>query len=206
MHQKLKIYLSISVIMITLLACSLSGIQQSASSAKQTSEALKTDVSGIVAQGGALLNTAQALETQHPGIIGTVKAISTQGAPILSTIQAAGTYSPGLVQTAQAVIQNEIPTGEPPSDIPILNRDQVKDYFGSSQYVFYISPSAYADVMQFYQTEMPNNGWQYIESESHEYANAAHLVYTKDNLTATIDISANPLNNTTVIVINLHTN
>ena len=68
------------------------------------------------------------------------KRVATQGAPLLSTIQAVATNNPGLVQTAQAIVQKEIPTGEPPADIPVMNRDQAYDYFGTSQYIFYISP------------------------------------------------------------------
>jgi hypothetical protein len=173
------------------------------SSAKQTAQGLQTDVSGIVSQGSGLLKTAQALETERPGVLGTVQAVATQGIPILSTIQAVATNNPGLVQTAQAVIHNEIPTGEPPSDIPVLNRNEAQGFIGYNQYIFYISPSSYQDMLQFYQTEMPNNGWQFQENESHEYANASQLVYTKDNRTATVNLSVNPLNNTTVVVINI---
>ena len=50
---------------------------------------------------------------------------------------------------------------------------------------------------------MPNNGWQYLESVSHEYTNAAQLDYYKDNRIATINLSINPLNNTCVVVISI---
>ncbi len=191
------------LLLVATLACSIAGIRQQVSSAEQTANALKTKVSGVINAGGALVDTAQALETQHPGILETVKALGTKGAPFLSTIQAVATYNPGLVQTAQSFIKGEIPTGEPPADIPIFNREQAQDYFGSSQYLFYTSPSAYNQVLDFYKTEMPNNGWQYLASESHEYAHAAQLNYSKDKRTATIDMSLNPLNNTTVVIINI---
>ncbi len=205
MRQKKIYYSAFLAIMAATLACSITGIQKKATTAKQTAAALETDVGGIVAAGGSIINTAEALGTQHPGIIETVKGVATQGAPLLSTIQAAATNNPGLVETAQAIVQKEIPTGEPPADIPVMNRDQSNSYFGTSQYIFYISPNPYPDVLQFYKTEMPSNGWQYLESDSHEYANAAQLKYQKDNRTATIDLSLNPLNNTTVVVININT-
>jgi hypothetical protein len=50
---------------------------------------------------------------------------------------------------------------------------------------------------------MPNNGWQLNQNASHDYSNAAQLVYEKDNRTATVNLSLNPLNNTTVVVINI---
>jgi hypothetical protein len=203
MKNKYYTYLFILVLMAAVLACSLTGAKQKATTVEETANALRTDVGGIVSEGGSIITTAEALATQHPGIVGTVKAVATQGAPLLSTIEAAATNNPSLVQTAQALIQNEIPTGEPPSDIPVMNRDQLHDFLGSSQYIFYTSPNAYADVLQFYQTEMPMNGWQLNQNKSHEFSNAAQLVYEKDNRTATVNLSLNPLNNTTVIVIDI---
>jgi hypothetical protein len=201
-HKKYT-YVFIMVLMTATLACSLTGIQRKATTVEQTASALQTDVGGVVSEGGSIIKTAEAIGTQHPGILATVQAVATEGAPILSTIQAVATDNPGLVQTAQAIIHQEIPTGEPPSDIPVMNRSKLNSFFGSSQYIFYTSPDPYADVLKFYQTEMPNNGWQLNENASHEFSNAAQLVYEKDNRTATINLSANPLNNTTVVVIDI---
>lgn len=205
MNHKSLIFMAILALMAATLACSISGIGQKATTAKHTANAIETDVGGVVAAGGSIINTAEAIGTQHPGIVETVKAVATQGAPLLSTIEGVATNNPGLVQTAQALIQKEIPTGEPPSDIPVMNRDQLNDFLGSSQYIFYTSPNKYADVLKFYQTEMPNNGWQLNQSKSHDFSNAAQLVYEKDNRTATINLSLNPLNNTTVVVIDVTT-
>jgi hypothetical protein len=185
------------------LACSISGISKQTRSVEQTAQAIKTDVGGIASAGGSLLSTAQAVQTQHPGVLETVKAFTTQGAPLISTIQAVATNNPGLVQTAQTIIEQEIPTGEAPIDIPIYNPDQAQNYFGSNQYIFYITPNEYAKILDFYKTQMLNNGWQYLESDSHEYANAAQLNYFKDNRIATINLSINPLNSTTVVVISI---
>jgi len=203
MNHKKPIYLIALILITTTLACSISGIGKQASSVEGTAQALKTQVGGIVTVGGSLLNTAQALYTQHPGVLETVKAFTTQGAPLLSTIQAVATDNPGLEQTAKAFVEQEIPTGEPPADIPIVNPELVENYYGSSQYIFYTSPLEYTQLLEFYKTEMPNNGWQYLESVSHEYANAAQLNYYKDNRIATINLSINPLNNTCVVVISI---
>jgi len=203
MDEKKSIYLVILILTMSTLACSLSGVRQRAQTALQTAIKIRTEVSGIVNAGNSLIETAQAIATEHPGVLETAKAIATQGAPLLSTIQAVATYNPGLVRTAQAVIEQEIPTGEPPIDIPIINRDEAYNYFGSSQYIFYTSPTSYAQVLDFYTAEMLNNGWQYLQNDSHEYANAAQLNYSKDSRTAIINLSLNPLNNTTVVVISI---
>jgi len=201
MNQKKPFYLIILMLITSALACSISGIRDQARSVDQTAQALRTEVGGVVAAGSSLIRTAQALETQHPGVLETAKAIPTQVAPVISTIQAVATSNPGLVQTAQSFIEQEIPTGEPPIDIPIYHREQAQNFFGSSQYIFYITPTEYTQILDFYMTEMPNNGWQYKEGDSHQFANAAQLIFVKDNQTATINLSANPLNNTTVVVI-----
>lgn len=203
MDGKKFIYIVILILMVSTLACSITGVRQQAQTAGQTAITLRTEVGGVVNAGSSLIKTAQAIATEYPGVLETAKAIATKGAPVISTIQAVATYSPGLVQTAQAVIEQEIPTGEPPTDVPIINRDQVQNYFGSNQYIFYTSPTQYLQVLEFYKTEMPNNGWQYLQNDSNEYANAAQLNYFKDTRTATINLSLNPLNNTTVVVINL---
>jgi len=197
------IYLVILTIMASTLACSISSVRQQAQTAVQTAITLRTEVGGIINAGSSFIETAQAIATEHPGVLETAKAITTQGASVISTIQAAATYNPGLVQTAQAFIGQEIPTGEPPSDIPMINQDQVHNYFGSSQYIFYTSPTQYSQVLEFYKTEMPINGWKFLPNDSHEYANAAQLNYFKDTRTATINLSLNPLNNTSVVVIDI---
>jgi hypothetical protein len=149
------------------------------------------------------METAQGLETQHPGVLATVKSLGTQAAPVLDALQAVATDQPDLIQTARAAIQGEIPSGEPPTDIPLLEHQQMQDFFGSSQYIFYVSSSTFGYVMDFYLTSMPANGWEYLEDESHQYPNAAQLVYEKDTRRATVNLSVNPLSNTTSIIINI---
>jgi len=205
MDEKKSIYLVIILLIASTLACSISGVRQQAQSAVQTAITLRTEVGGVVNAGSSLIKTAQAIATEHPGVLETAKAITTQGASVISTIQAVATYNPGLVQTAQAFIGQEIPTGEPPSDIPIMPQDQIYNFFGSSQYIFYTCPTQYSLVLVFYTTEMLDNGWQFLQNDSHEYANAAQLNYFKDTRTTTVNLSLNPLNNTTVVVINILT-
>jgi hypothetical protein len=203
MVRKKPIYLVVLLLIMGSLACSLSSTRQQVQTAAQTASSVKTQVSGLVNAGSSLINTAQALATEHPSILETVQTIATQGVPVISTIQAVATNNPGLVQTAQAIIAEELPTGEPPADVPILAQDQVYNYFGSSQYIFYTSPTQYPQMLAFYQSQMPISGWVLDQTESQEYANATKLVYTKDIRTATINLSLNPLNNTSVIVISI---
>jgi hypothetical protein len=187
------------------LACSLSGMYKQAQSIHNTAQSVRTQVGGIVTAGSSLITTAQALETQHSDMLQTAKAISTQVSPLISTIQAVASHHPGLVQTAQALIKQELPSGEPPSDIPIYDLQSADAFFGSSQYIFYIVSAEYDQVLEFYTTQMPVYGWEYQESDSHEFANASRLVFTKANRVTTLEMSINPLNHTTVIVISINT-
>ena len=205
MGRSKQVFCMIIVLIFGTLSCSLSGIRQQARSVEQTGSALRTEVGDIVSLGGSLLKTAQALETKYPGVLETAKALATKGAPYISTIQAVSTYHPDLVQTAQGMINKEIPTGEPPADIPIIDQDQVMNFFGSSQYIFYSTLIRYEEVHDFYKTQMPNFGWQFLQSDSNEYANAAQLNYYKDTRTVTINMSLNPLNKTSVVIINILT-
>jgi hypothetical protein len=201
--KRKEFFLVVLLLILSSLACSLSTTRQQVQSAAETASSLKTQVGGVVNAGSSLMNTAQALTTERPGILETAQNMATQGAPLLSTIQAVATNSPGLVGTAQSFLVEQLPSGEPPTDIPILAQDQVYNYFGSSQYIFYTTPTQYAEVLGFYQSQMENNDWELDQTESHEYANAAELVYLKGSRTATINLSLNPLNNTSVIAISL---
>ena len=203
MARKNLLFLIPFIFIFSTLACSLSGVRRQVQSVEQTAGALRTEVGGVVSAGESILSTARAIETQHPGILETAKALVTRGAPVISTAQAVATDNPGLIQTAQALINQNLPSGEPPSDIPIIDRENTSSFFGSSQYILYTTPVEYPQVLEFYQTEMPNNGWLFLEDGSHEYANAAQLDYVKDVQTATINLSKNPLNNTTVVAITL---
>jgi len=201
-HRK-RIFSLILLLTVTTLGCSLSSIRQQVSSAQQTANSLKTRISGAITAGGAIVDTAQGYGTDYAQLRQTVEIWATKGASMLSTIQGVATLSPGFVQTAQSFIENEIPTGEPPADIPLLDLEQMVSYYGSSQYIFYITPMDYIQVLSIYQISMPHEGWQFLSDNSHEYAQAAQLSYYKDTRTAVVDISLNSLNNTTVVIINI---
>jgi hypothetical protein len=197
------IYLSLAILTSATLACSLSGVRQKVNSVEGTAVAIVTGISEIIHAGGSLIETAQAIQTQKASIIETARAIATQGAPLVATIQAATTHHPGLVQTAKALVKQEVPSGDLPGDIPIFHPDEVDNFFASSQYVFYTCQVEYTQILDFYKIEMPVNGWQYLVDDSQEYAQAAQLSYSKDTRIATVNLSRNPLNDSSVVVINI---
>jgi hypothetical protein len=74
----------------------------------------------------------------------------------------------------------------PATDIPLMADAQDKAMFG--EMITYSSASALADVVAFYQAEMPNNGWQ-ASGEPTQAEEFASLDFTKDNRTAQVMIT-----------------
>lgn len=74
----------------------------------------------------------------------------------------------------------------PATDIPVMADAKDKSTFG--EMVSYTSASAFADVVEFYKTEMPNNGWQ-PSGEPTEMEGLAMLEFAKDNRKAQVMIS-----------------
>ncbi|MGE5123100.1 MAG: hypothetical protein ACM3H7_01160 [Acidobacteriaceae bacterium] len=191
------------LVLAGIMACSISGIGQGIKSAEQTSRGVRTKISGAVTVGSSIIENAQTFEAQSRAVIATVKAVTTQEAPIISTGEAAATQFPQYIQTVQAIFKDEIPSGEPPSDIPLQDMAQMEDFFASSQYIFYITPVKYAQVLSFYRIGMADNGWEYQQDESSEYAQATQMIFYKDSRTAVVNLSYNTLNNTTVVIITI---
>jgi hypothetical protein len=71
----------------------------------------------------------------------------------------------------------------PATDIPVMADAQEKAVFG--EMISYSSPSAFADVVAFYEVEMPNSGWQ-PSGEPTKMDELASLEFTKDNRTASV--------------------
>jgi hypothetical protein len=198
-----RIFLTLAILTSATLACSLNVVRQKVNSIEGTAVAIVSGINEVIHTGGSLIETAQAIQTQKANIIETARAIATQGAPLVATIQAATTHHPGLVQTAKALINQDVPSGDLPSDIPIILPDHIDSLFTSSQYIFYTCAVEYTQILDFYKIEMPVNGWQYLVDDSQEYAQAAQLSYSKDTRIATVNLSRNPLNDSSVVVINI---
>jgi predicted small secreted protein len=101
------------------LACNmLSGLGRDINQAKQTGQAVITDIQALATQGapmietvqafatnegGSLLKTAQAVATENPGLLQTAKAFATEGLPELrETFGAALTDNPEAIETLKA--------------------------------------------------------------------------------------------------------
>lgn len=187
--------------------------QVEGSSLVQTLQAVVTE------QGPAIRGTVEAFATeQGPAIQETVAAFATQQVPaFLDTAEAFATaQGPGAQQTLQAVATEQGPAvqttaealateiaqmvGDLPPDIPLAEEDP-EGLVASSDLVTYNTKLPLAEVIQFYETQMPANGWTPNEDE-HLYADyAVFLSFSKENRQATVAISAIPGSEQTTVVI-----
>lgn len=192
--------LGISVMTLIALSCS---IVSRVGEFRATGEALATSVES----GREMLGTGQAIVTQidESGIKETMQAVATElgESGVKETVQAVATDidESGIKETAQAVV-TDLPSlsGEKPADIPVLT-DGASDLVASQDIVSYLSSGTFQDAMDFYEREMPVNGWSKIERDSSVYESLATLVYEKSGRRATIVITQIPfINQVTVLI------
>ena len=195
MRNKWRTGLFLSSLVLTGLACSIfSGINQS-QELLTTAQSLATEIDG-----GEILATVEALATGiNPGeLLETVEAAATGFNPddMLATANAIGTQAVSQggdpLATAQAAAtQTDLSGGEPPEDIPLVEGDK-DNFFASSFAVSYGTSLDFDTVLQFYQEEMPANGWDENTDASVISDIAAVLIYNKTDRSATVTISALP--------------
>ncbi|MBN1148107.1 MAG: hypothetical protein JXA78_12685 [Anaerolineales bacterium] len=159
------------------LSCNLISNLQDAQEAiemKNTIEVLVTDMDvGVISTDvGALVTQVDmgAIETQMESM-----ATELGGGGVVETMGAAFTEMPGF-------------SGEKPADIPVMEGGD--EMLASSDLVEYFIDKGFQEVMDFYEREMPANGWVRVEgSVETDYAK---LVFEKAGRKATIEISTLP--------------
>jgi hypothetical protein len=86
----------------------------------------------------------------------------------------------------------------PSTDIPVMADAVETMTYGDT--VSYRSPSAFADVVNFYKTEMPAAGWE-ASGEPMEVEGYTQLTYTKDTRTATVMLTSDASTQETTVFI-----
>jgi hypothetical protein len=158
------------------------------------------------AQAG-LDETAQAFATQfeESGLQQTAQAVITQQLPGLgATAQAIATnQGPGLIQTAQALAtQFASSVGDVPADIPLVAGEK-QNYNSTEFFVTYSTPLGLAEVLDFYRTEMPNQGWTEIEEGSLETDQSAILNYDKADRSASVVLTSGAAAGGTIVAVTI---
>ncbi|UCH61222.1 MAG: hypothetical protein JSV61_07000, partial [Anaerolineales bacterium] len=153
------------------------------------------------------VQTAQALATEvgDSGLLETAQAYATeQGPALLATAQALATeQGPGLRETTQALAtQAALNLGGAPEDIPVVEGER-QNFIASSQLVSYFTRLDFQQVVDFYQAQMPANGWSLLEEGIVQAENTATLNYVKADRLASVTLTVNPLDNQTIVVITI---
>ena len=151
-----------------------------------TLEALATE------KGPAAAATLEALATQYgPSLAGTAQAFATQEGPgLLATGQAFATeQGPALAATVQALATQAASGTRVPNDIPQVEGEK-NVLVDTSNFLSYTTALDLRTVEDFYEREMPANGWTKIEQGSVVSAASAIFIYEKSGRRATVTISA----------------
>jgi hypothetical protein len=98
----------------------------------------------------------------------------------------------GVLETVQAEITS-LPdlTGEKPEDIPVME-GEITGMVGTAEFVTYIIKTPFQEVVNFYESQMPANGWAKVEVESELGEEFARLVYEKGGRKAIVNIADIP--------------
>lgn len=121
------------------------------------------------------METFQALATQAAGsgAAQTMEAIATeQGDQIQATLQALPTIGLEL--------------NNPPSDIPLPDEETLSGLFASQSFVTFQSAQDLGTLMDYYETEMPQQGWTQDKDGDLSTDSVVITNYTKQNRRATV--------------------
>ncbi len=175
-----RFLLVISLIVVVSLAC---GLTESVDRVREGQKAVQT-LQGVATQidESGIVETGQAIATQvdESGIKETVGAVATE------------VDESGAKETLQAfATEIVVEPGELPPDIPIMEGE--KDAFvGSDQAVSYFISAEFDDVLNFYQNQMPANGWTQVETKTTITDITATLQYKKGDRQMDIVLSKVP--------------
>lgn len=182
----------------------------------------RSTVVAVASQAQEVITQAQGIATQlgDSNVIGTARAITTEKGPaLIATGEALSTQAAeeGYMKTAEAIVTRGsselLPTfhalatqfsssAPPPDDIPIIP-GQVDNLFSSESAVSYYANSELPEVVDFYQTTMPDQNWVDVTNSSMITESAAVLKFFKPEKVATITLTPNLISKQTIVLITI---
>jgi hypothetical protein len=170
--------------------------------ATQNPGLLETAGAFVVEEGQNLASSAEAFATQNPGLLETARTlVEEKGPSVLETAQALATQRPDLVETAKAIVSSGAGQESPLPDIPVMSSQPIEIHISAGQVLSYSTEGAYLEMVNFYKTEMPANGWEMDITNSLEESNMVSLVYFRPDRKANITISFSEATGRTLVVI-----
>ena len=214
--NRFKLIWAFSLLVGTSQACeSISAIGQDFTETRSTAGAVATQAQEIITQAQGIatqlgdsdaVGTARAFATEKgPAYIATGEALSTQAAEegYLKTAEALVTKgSSDLLPTFQAVATQYLSSAPPPDDIPIIT-GEVENLFSNRSSVSYYVNVDLPEVVDFYQTTMPDHNWVDVTNSSLITEEAAVLKFFKPERVATITLTSNLISKQTVVLITI---
>jgi hypothetical protein len=155
-------------------------------------------------EGLKLIETLQSFtKNEVPGALETMKAVATvQGVGMVETLQAYATSNaPSLKETGQAMA-TQLSPGEVPEDIPVVEGDKV-NFYSSAEIVSYETALDFQTVLDFYKQEMAAKGWTLVEKDATEMGDLAILPFDKPTRRNTTNLTVNPINHNTIVLITI---
>ncbi len=205
--------LTIGVIAFAVLACNTSALIP-----KFPGDEILKEKGSEMADGG-LVMTVQALATQQGSqAVATAAAFATnegrqfvatsgafaaeKGQDIISTVEAYATRE-DVPATAQAAFNDakEFLSGEAPADIPVPDSSNLNALVKSNGSITFSTSMEYDTILDFYNREMPANGWRKVTRDSIETGLASIVTYMKDQRKATLTITPLRVSNGTGVMI-----
>ena len=197
MKEKFKWVLRIVFILFIVSACNLFSIgmdkvDEVVSDIENLSDQISVD--DIVED---IETVATDLPTEFENMEGEIDALLTE---IPSELEDIGDIENlGDLGDIQNLIEDDLLSGETPTDIPIL--EDPKDILVESDaFISFVTTQDYESVIDFYNDQMPINGWVQIENNILN-ENSFLSIYKKDNRETTITINLNPIDNNTAVMI-----
>ncbi|MFC2025687.1 hypothetical protein ACFLUC_00665 [Chloroflexota bacterium] len=203
------------ILVVLCTACSLvSDIGETTGNIEETAHAVETSMQS----GRELIETGQAIVTQvqdsellrtawagatqveESGLLETAKAFTTQEGPsILETAQSIASVQVPILQETLQAMMTRLPT---PGDIPVMKGDK-SNYIASPEGVSYIIDSEFKAVLEYYEHEMPLNGWDRVDAKSEVRGSAASIFFQKGDRFSIVNLSFNTATNQTMVSITI---
>jgi len=112
-----------------------------------------------------------------------IEGMETELAPMITEVQQMITEMPDL-------------TGDKPTDVPIIEGGE--EMTATKGLIIYTTDKGLREVVDFYELQMPTNGW--VKTEGKVEEDTAELIFQKEARKATISIDSFPLMGTTVSI------
>ena len=107
-----------------------------------------------------------------------------------------------LLPTLQAVATQYLSSAPPPDDIPIIPGEVANLFSNKSAITYYVNVDL-PEVVDFYQTTMPDQNWIDVTNSSQITEEAAVLKFFKPERVATITLTVNKISDQTVVLITI---